>query len=136
MIREAIVSRVSAHDRSRSKASLSPEIIEEFGSLRCRRFGDTLGKLHFNPAPGRRVDPVADPVEAIGDAVPEMEMMDQVLFDEIETQGAEVGNDLLPRFPVDATAFDKGRGQEVSATVPRLAAPLGLPLDIHAISVV
>jgi hypothetical protein len=32
--------------------------------------------------------------------------------------------------------FNKGGGQQISATVPCLAAPLSLPFDIHAISVV
>ena len=104
--------------------------------MRRGRFGHPLRKLHFNPSSGRRIDPIADPIEAVGDAVPEIDMMDHVLLNEIKTQGSKVRNDLLPRPAIYAPTFNKGRGQEISATVPCLAAALGLPLNIHATSVV
>jgi hypothetical protein len=62
--------------------------------------------------------------------------MDHVPLNEIKAHGPKVGNNPLPRLSIDAVTFNKGGGQQISATVPCLAAPLSLPFDIHAISVV
>lgn len=79
--------------------------------MRRSRFRHPLRKLLFNPLSGRSVDPVADTIEAIADAIPKIEVMDHVLFNEIKTHRSKVGDYLLPRSSFDAATFNQGSRQ-------------------------